>query len=247
MTDIGCLTYTRRSQYLIDITCSDGYGSNHTKTLTFNVLPNSVPKWLNIPNLVTLNTDVINEQDNIFSIMYWDLENENLIYNYTYNPVDYGYFVGSPLGNYNNSLANITMTNRLMNITNETFLVVINAHERRNEIEGHLTICVGGNYDKVTQGGDDVKLIVPAVVSILVALAVMTVVLMNRRCVMAQLDRRNESRKEVSQEIEINVTSYEELNRKSLECASSNEELHQKSLECASSYVNGSDEVLERT
>ena len=47
--DIGCMNYHINSSYLIEVQCSDGYGSKDTATLTFQVEENTPPVLNNLP------------------------------------------------------------------------------------------------------------------------------------------------------------------------------------------------------
>ncbi|XP_060588388.1 uncharacterized protein LOC132743831 [Ruditapes philippinarum] len=146
-TDIGCLTHNRTQQYTVTIQCWDGYNSTDVEVFTFRVVKNAVPAYRHLPTHIDLNRQTVSYLDNIFEIMYSDAENENLIYEYTYQDVDTNidpnYFLGTTWGNYYNQLGNITMTTYLWDKeVNKTYRIHVCGHERRNEICEDLTIDV---------------------------------------------------------------------------------------------------------
>ncbi|XP_060569728.1 uncharacterized protein LOC132728126 [Ruditapes philippinarum] len=103
-TDIGCLTHNRTQQYTVTIQCWDAYNSTDVDVFTFNINKNQVPIYRHLPTHIDLNRQNVSYLDTIFEIMYSDAENENLIYEYTYQDVDTNvdpnYFLGTTWGNY---------------------------------------------------------------------------------------------------------------------------------------------------
>ncbi|XP_060606303.1 cadherin-12-like [Ruditapes philippinarum] len=146
-TDIGCLTHNRTQEYTVTIQCWDAYNSTDVENLTFRVVKNALPAYINLPTKVELHRQNVSYLDTIFEIMYSDAEKENLIYEYSYQDVDTnvdpGYFLGTSWGNYYNQLGNITMTTYLWDKeVNKTYKIHVCGHERRNEICEDLIVDV---------------------------------------------------------------------------------------------------------
>ncbi|KAL3882938.1 hypothetical protein ACJMK2_029240 [Sinanodonta woodiana] len=139
----GCLDHDVTTSYVIGITCYDGYGSSDSGTFTMYVRQNDPPIFTNLPNSITINTDIIARGDVLFTIYYTDTENENLRYNYTYNGVvGHSLFYGDTYGNYYNNAANITAIADQWDLSNASFSVYICGSERRNTVCGTLTIHI---------------------------------------------------------------------------------------------------------